>query len=96
MRALVMAQRMWGVPMGRIVFEDYKGIPFGKTGSVQDILDATSGVDKLIKNRNQTIEDGKTAFLRKPTPIPSTPDPRLWWGNRPGQRDVQPPAVRTL
>jgi hypothetical protein len=42
LRALVMALRMWGVPMGRIVFEDYKGIPFGKTGSVQDILDATS------------------------------------------------------
>jgi len=24
-RALVMALRMWGVPMGQIVFEDYKG-----------------------------------------------------------------------
>lgn len=96
-RTLIMALRMWGVPLEKVVFEDFKGNIIGKSGSVQEIVDDTNKLATLKTGHNKTIADSKSAFDRKPTPdLSQRPDPRQIWGNRPYMPDVQPPPVRNL
>lgn len=97
LRALVMALRMWAVPLHGVIFEDFKGNPIGKSGSIEDVLEASSDLTKLNERRNGTVIDSKVAHGKRPTPdLSNSPDPRSWWGNRPYQKDVQPPGLRTL
>lgn len=97
MRALVMALRMWGVPVNNVCFEDYQGNPINGTGKVTDVVNATNDRKDLNKGRQTTLADNKSAFGRKPSPdLSQQPDPRLWWGNRPRQPEVAPPAIKTF
>jgi hypothetical protein len=97
LRALIMALRMWGVPVNDIVFEDFKGNPIGTKGSVMDVVEATNNRTALNQGREKTVADNQLAFNRKPSPdMSKSPDPRTWWGNRPRQPEVAPPALRAL
>ena len=103
-RALVMALRMWGVPLDRVVFEDFNahllGTDLSKTvqdpriGTVDYVLSQTDTMLKLVANRNETLATNQVAHGQRPNPNPNAnrPNPRDWWGNRPGQSAVQPPG----
>jgi hypothetical protein len=96
-RALIMALRMWGVPLDRVAFEDFKGNLIGVSGSVNDVLNATNNLGALKQGHNKTIADSKQAHTKKPQPdLSKSPNARDWWGNRPHLPEVQPPAVKTF
>jgi hypothetical protein len=109
-RALIMALRMWGVPLQDVKFEDFNGWLLGtdpsKTvqepgiGTVDFILRQTDTQLKLFANRNKNLGVNENAYAARPAANPDPnvkgPDPRNWWGNRPRQPDVQPPGVRKL
>jgi hypothetical protein len=110
-RALIMALRMWGVPLETVAFEDFNGWLLGRDpnkqlqdpgiGTVGYILALTDTKLKLLANRDATIKANEAAYGAKP---PANPDPSVkaseaWnkgWGNRPWQPVVQPPGVKNL
>ena len=109
-RALVMALRMWNVPLEHVAFEDFDGYLLGtdrskavqdpRVGTVDYVLTLTDDIKKLIEHRNATLAANQDAYAARPgaNPDPSvkSPDPRSWWGNRPRQADVAPPPVRKM
>jgi hypothetical protein len=109
-RALIMALRMWGIPLDRVAFEDFNGWLLGTDpakpvqdpgiGTVGYILSLTDTKLKLLANRDETITANKAAYGIKPPansdPSVKSPDPRTWWGNRPRLPEVQPPGLKTL
>jgi hypothetical protein len=109
-RALLMALRMWGVPLGAVAFEDFNGWLLGRDpakqlqdpgiGTLNYVLSLTDTQLKLLANRDKTIKGNKEAHAIRPpaNPDPTVkgPDPRNWWGNRPRQQDVQPPGLKNL
>ncbi len=94
-RTLIMALRMWAVPLKGVVFEDFKGYPFGQHGSAEEVVAATNDWGALKDGRNKSVADAKSGFAKMPKPdLSKSPNPRDWWGNRPGKPEVFPPAVR--
>jgi hypothetical protein len=80
-RALLMALRMWAVPLDRVVFEDFNGwlIGFDPSKTVQDagigtlryVLQLTDSKLKLLTNRDKTKADNKTAYAARPAANPN-------------------------
>lgn len=96
-RSLIMALRMWAVPLDKVVFEDFKGNIIGKSGSVLEIVEETNKLENLKKGHNKTIDDSKSAFAKKPMPdLSQRPDNRNRWGNRPNLPEVEPPALKSF
>jgi hypothetical protein len=109
-RALIMALRMWGVPLQNVAFEDFNGWLLGRDpaktvqdpgiGTLHYILRLTDDQLKLLANRDGTINDNQAAYAARPPANPDStvkgPDPRNWWGNRPREKEVQPPGLKKL
>lgn len=110
-RALVMALRMWNVPLKGVVFEDCHGYLLGtdtkkrvqdpRVGTVDIVLSMTSDMFTLLANRNATLDQNQHVYATErprpnPNPNVTSPDPRSWYGNRPFQPDVRPPVVKAF
>ncbi len=94
-RALIMALRMWAVPVNAIKFESFNGQPWGGTGTVESVVAASNSRSELENGREQTIVANIAAHGKKPAvDLSKSPNPRDWWGNRPKLPEVQPPALR--
>jgi hypothetical protein len=109
-RALLMALRMWAVPLDHVWFEDFNGWLLGTDpnkvvqdagiGTLRYVLALTDNQLKLLTNREQNIKVNQQAYGARPGPNPNPnvkgPNPRDWWGNRPRQADVRPPGLKDL
>lgn len=96
LRSLIMALRMWQVNCEAIVYEDFEGKLLNGSGKLVDVLNRTNMQVTLEKNRNQSVDDNKLAFNYGPQPdLAKSPNPRDWYGNRPFQKEVEPPGIRS-
>ncbi len=96
-RTLIMALRMWGVPLDGVIFEDLWGNPLVGQGTINDVLKATNDFTNLKNGFNKTVGDSKKGFDARPQPdMSKVPSGRDWMGNRPYQQEARPPAQKTF